>query len=403
MGKKTHLEVKPITLFTIKHNPTYCVTSFKRLNGTFTRNSTPVFISKSEVQSLKSQSRLKNAINWMLLFADKKKVYSKEHKKSFSFRLAFVTLTIPTRQKHTDKHIKEHMLQPFLYWLTRYYNCSYVWKAESQLNGNIHFHLTIDQYVPWRSIRAKWNSILAKYDYCKVFQDGSNDKGNAATQIKAVLSEKKCANDIGGYMSKKDEVNSKVQKAFEQFMQGLKGYTPEVKAAYNIITHGKSITTDKEHMLKVVLATYNYANVHCKYDPDEKKQDKQIYKRVIEGRLWGCSEALSNINIFIDETYPTFEKEEKIFFRQNKDIYNLGNKVIEREKLRVSKMDEAERIVLQKTDEDIENRYRFMKNVYIHPHLSTMKLGAELQRMIHQTKLERKFTKQKYFVDEWLN
>ena len=56
--------------------------------------------------------------------------------------MKFITLTLSDVQAHTDDSIKEHMLQPFLYWLQRYYNCSYVWKAETQINGNIHFHIT---------------------------------------------------------------------------------------------------------------------------------------------------------------------------------------------------------------------------------------------------------------------
>ena len=302
----------------------------------------------------------------MLLFADKKRVYSKVDKKSYYFRLAFITLTLSGAQTHSDDFIKEHMLQPFLYWLSRYYGALYVWKAETQLNGRIHFHITIDTYVPWKSVRAKWNKLLSKYQYCKVFQDGTNDKGNAATQIKSVLSERKCAADIGGYMSKKDEVTKEDQKACENRREG-----------------------------------YQDAQVHCKWDPLIKpgEQDKRWYKRVIDGRLWGCSEALSKIKIFIDETWSEFQKEEQIFFRQNDDIYNLGKKVIQREKEKYSKVNIAERTVRRLTDEDIEHRYRFMENVFIHPHLSVMKKGGVLQRMIHEEKMKRKKNFQNYFTE----
>src|SRR5213079_1819998 len=98
---------------------------------------TPTFQSKNSIQSRKSYKRLTNAINWMLVFSDKKRVFEKSSGKTFSFRLAFLTLTLSERQKHTDQYIKEHLLQPFLYWLDRSHKASYVWKAESQLNGNI--------------------------------------------------------------------------------------------------------------------------------------------------------------------------------------------------------------------------------------------------------------------------
>ena len=365
-GKRKKYE-KPITVMTVLHQPTYCTISYKRADGLKENRKAPsAFVVKNEVQSIKSMTRIKNAINWMLMFADKKHVWSKKDNKKYSFRLAFLTLTLSDDQKHSDEFIKEHMLQPFLYWLTRYYSALYVWKAETQLNGRLHFHLTIDTFVPWRSVRAKWNKLLAKHNYCKVMQDGTNDKGDAATQIKCVLSEKKCAADIGGYMSKKDRVTKKDMEAIKNKRAG-----------------------------------YEASNVHCKFNANLKteEQDKTWYKRVVEGRLWGCSESLSNIKIFLDETFCEFQKEEKIFFRQNNDIYNLGTRVIEKEKKLYAKRNIRDRELMRITDEDIEHKYRFMQNVFIHKPLSEMKKGGKLQELIHEEKMRRKKNFQKYFTE----
>lgn len=392
---------KPIFIKQVEHKPAYSILSWKRKKINYDGElidskpdfknfkTTPAFTSKSEIQSMKSQSRLKNAIGWLLLFADKKRVFSKvgkfnvktgKQQHNFYFRLAFITLTLSDDQIHDDEYIKEHLLQPFLYWITRYYNANYVWKAESQLNGNIHFHITVDTFIPWKSVRAKWNKLLAKHGYCKVLQDGSNDKGDAATQIKSVLKESHCAKDIGGYMSKKDNVTKKDQKAIEDNKPGYE------KA--NVHCKWNSINITQNHD-----KTWSINNLI------EAKQDLSWYKRVIDGRLWGCSENLSGVNVFIDETYPEFQKEETIFFRQNPDIYNLGAKVIQREKEKYSKKDEAERAVMGMTDEDIEQRYRFMNNVFIHKHLSEMKKGCTLQKIIHEEKMNRQKNFQTFFRD----
>ena len=144
--------------------------------------------------------------------------------------------------------------------------------------------------------------------------------------------------------------------------------------------------------------------MHCKYAPafgtfneqaqkweDSKQQnerDLKWYKRVIDGRLWGCSANLSKLKIQITEEDAYFEKEEKLFFQQNKaDIYNLGYKVIAREKQRHAKTDEATRTVLTCTDEDIERKHRFLTNVYVHPILSKMKKGGHMQKLLHDQKL----------------
>ena len=93
------------------------------------------------------------------------------------------------------------------------------------------------------------------------------------------------------------------------------------------------------------------------------------------------------------------DHEEKIFFRQNPDIYNLGKRLITRKKKEASKKDEGTRAVLCITDEDIERKYAIFENVWIHPHLSVMKKGSHLQKLIHEEKMKRKFNKQKYFTE----
>lgn len=152
-----------------------------------------------------SKSKIKNCFTWLLLISNKKTVYSKKENKKFHFKLSFITLTLPEKQKHHDNYIKAHMLEPFLYWMKKYnYAQSYVWKAEAQKNGNIHFHITTNKFIHWKSIRAKWNKICAKHGYCKVFQDGTNDHGNASTQIKAVLKDKQLAKYMIKYFSKNE-------------------------------------------------------------------------------------------------------------------------------------------------------------------------------------------------------
>lgn len=348
----------------------------------------------------------------MLLFADKKEVkskidktkpFGKDNVKKWWFRLAFITLTLSDTQAHTDDYIKEHMLQPFLYWLQRYYNCSYVWKAETQINGNIHFHITVDQFVPWKSVRAKWNKILAKHNYCKVLQDGSNDKGDSATQIKAVLNEKKCAKDIANYVAKKDMLPTVVARGFEMIWKGEITCTKEIIAAYKYLRWGK--TGSPGEMMKTVKEAAETSQLHCNYEPEKKKQTPELLKRVIDGRLWGCSSELSNIKIDIEEgeakvnDVDLLDHEEKIFFHQNPDIYNLGKRLISRKKKEASKKDEGTRAVLCTTDEDIERKYAIFENVWIHPHLSVMKKGSHLQKLIHEEKMKRKFNKQKYFTE----
>jgi len=211
----------------VTHQPTYSFLSLRGIDGEPQHKKPQCsFTSKNEVQSVESQSRLKNAINWMVLFADLKPIRKKNDSDIYWNKLGFMTLTLPDFQKHSDNYIKEHMLQPFLLSMQRKIKCSYVWKAEAQINGNIHFHVTIDKFFPWQAVQEKWNKLCARFDYCLVFPDGKNDKGNASTSIKAVKNSDKASKDIGGYMSKKDLLPKEIQKAFEDMLKGAKKSTP---------------------------------------------------------------------------------------------------------------------------------------------------------------------------------
>lgn len=414
---------KPIFIRRVSHKPTYCTVGSYILNKDQMpgRNDSipPTFTTKNEVQSSKSLCRLKNAVNWMLLFADKKTVtdrhdktkpHSPENTYKWWFRLAFHTLTFPD-QLHTDAFIKEHMLQPYLYWLQRQWNCSYVWKAESQINGHIHFHITVDQFVPKLKMIRKWNQILQVYGYLTE-EESTNTEGRAkaTTQVKAVLNEKKCAKDIADYVAKKDKLPTVVARGFQAIWNGETTCTKEIRQAFKYLRYGKDATA--EQMFSTVAASANSSQLHCAFnnpvDPETPKNAKNtgdLLKRVIDGRLWGCSSELSNIKIDIEEGEDKIHgkdmlnHEEEIFFRQNKDIYNLGKTLIKRKKQDASKKDPGERSVLCITDEDIERKYAIFENVWIHPHLSMMKKGSHLQKLIHEEKMMRKFSKQKYFTE----
>ncbi len=109
----------------------------------------------------------------------------KHAQKSFNRKrvyLTFVTLTLPSVQLHSDKKIKELLLNPFIKWLCSNENevyktgkwkgqqkgfgvVGYLWRAEAQKNGRIHFHLIIDRYVHWERIREMWIKMCDRLGY----------------------------------------------------------------------------------------------------------------------------------------------------------------------------------------------------------------------------------------------
>ena len=84
--------------------------------------------------------------------------------------LTFVTLTLPSKQMHSDNEIKRKCLTPFVATLQRKFDVwEYFWRAESQANGNIHFHLIVDSFIDHRKLRSEWNKCINKLKYVDEF------------------------------------------------------------------------------------------------------------------------------------------------------------------------------------------------------------------------------------------
>lgn len=126
--------------------------------------------------SPRSRKRIRNAVNWLsLLSAPKRSKYYKG-KDSRKFKIGFWTLSLPSKQMHTHAKIKSKCLNNFLTVMRqRHQMRNYIWVAELQRNGNIHFHITTDVYVHYAEIRRIWNQSLQILGYIDQY---SNTFGN---------------------------------------------------------------------------------------------------------------------------------------------------------------------------------------------------------------------------------
>lgn len=85
-------------------------------------------------------------------------------------QLTFVTLTVSNSDNLPGKEAYRKLLGPFLQWLRKTKGVNtYIWKAELQQNGQIHYHLTMPDFIHFQEIRDRWNEcqrkagIIAKY------------------------------------------------------------------------------------------------------------------------------------------------------------------------------------------------------------------------------------------------
>lgn len=110
--------------------------------------------------SQNAKIKMRNAILWLDASAKFKWCYSKKTNKWFRWRLNFIHLTLPSQAGLTDQRIKKILNKFFLYAYRKTGLKSYVWKAEPQERGEIHFHITSDCYVWKTTLQQIWNACL---------------------------------------------------------------------------------------------------------------------------------------------------------------------------------------------------------------------------------------------------
>jgi hypothetical protein len=219
------------------------------------------------ILSRKSQRKLMNAVNWLVASAKQKYVYDKSTGKRYNFKLNFITLTLPTLDHDISDHkFKSVLLHAFINACRYKYGLSnYVWKVETQANGNIHAHFTTDVFIHWKDLRNTWNLILSKHGLINSYQQKHVDMSFM---------------DYWLQYSKSYSTASQARKAYN----------------YGVATNWTNPnTTDVRAVHKVKDISAYLAKYLSKNDEE---------RRLIKGRLWSCSESLSHSNRLIVECTP---------------------------------------------------------------------------------------------------
>lgn len=195
--------------------------------------------------SRKAQTKIKNAVNWLLASAKPKRVYSKKTGRNWYFKINFITLTLP----ESHKEVKEAEFKRFLHaWIAavRYSSGlkNYIWRLERQKNGRLHVHLVTDCFIHHKDVNKNWSRILNREGVSKMYH----------------------------------EKRTGVPYEFDYFRPDLIPQSTEVH------------TVKKVRNLGAYLAKYMTKN---------QDEDQQI-----KGKLWGCNRDLSTGNKLKLEILP---------------------------------------------------------------------------------------------------
>jgi hypothetical protein len=175
-------------------------------------------------------------------------------------RMRFVTLTLPASQQHSDNDLKRMFSTWFLGLLKRNYGVeNYVWRAETQKTGGLHFHVLIDRPVPAMALRALWNRCLEPYGYIRRYRE--NQKAWHCNGFKV-------RRELFGQWNEASQ-----RKAYELGKE----------------TNWSNPNSTDIHALKNVKNVVAYV---------VKYVSKNSPSRTVEGRLWGCSDGLRELERF---------------------------------------------------------------------------------------------------------
>jgi len=211
----------------------------------------PAYTYQSHILSQQSIRKIRKAVDFMADTAKWKKVPCREascekYKHSPTglhyhwFRLGFLTLTLPAHQlkdvcieylnamnrgdvapeyiamdsasmHYSDEDLKSFCLNHFLTVLREKYHVSkYLWKAESQQIGNIHFHIVIDQFIHWRVLQYVWNRVLSKTNLIDRFEAKHGHRNPPTIEIHSVKKIESIRKYITAYIEKSESTKRKI-------------------------------------------------------------------------------------------------------------------------------------------------------------------------------------------------
>jgi hypothetical protein len=164
----------------------------------------------------------------------------------------------------------KNIVSPMLNYLRKHYKLNnYIWRAEKQKNGNIHYHLITDVFIPHWDLRKKWNQYLQNLGYITRYAEAQYLwHKNGFTPHEDMLSTWPLAAQYNAY---------------------CRGFSENWNEPNSTDIH----CTKRIKNLKKYLCKYLTKNDNALLTEDEVSSSSVRNILTIDNRLWACSEAIS--------------------------------------------------------------------------------------------------------------
>lgn len=154
-----------------------------------------------------SQKRIKKAVDLLCQLSPPRKVFNPISERYENHTLSFITLTIPGKERHIEaREGHKLLLEPWLLTMRRKaFLKTYIWKAEFQKNGQLHYHVTTPQWIHYQLIKDTWNNLMSKNGLLENwFQEHPYSMPNS-TDVHKVYKVKNIAGYLMKYLSKNEQ------------------------------------------------------------------------------------------------------------------------------------------------------------------------------------------------------
>lgn len=142
--------------------------------------------------------RMRKAISLLIQKSPVRRIFNTVSNRFHDFSIGFMTLTIADQRNDSASDVYKKCLAPFLKWLRYRGVKDYVWKAELQERGTLHYHIAINEFVHYQFIRDKWNIYQKKAGYLNNFAKQYGHFKPNSTDIHAIQK----INNVEAYLTK---------------------------------------------------------------------------------------------------------------------------------------------------------------------------------------------------------
>lgn len=176
-----------------------------------------------------ARARILRTVDVFLQKSPQRKVFNPVIGQKVNFRLSFITLTFSSSVcvsaavgHQALKVFLQHFKRPAARKAVSERLTSYLWKAELQERGQLHYHITTNSWLHWAEIQRVWNGIQCSRGLLDDFKRRHGHTNPNSTDVHSVYKVRDIQAYLGKYLSKTGK------KDVSEYGFGVPVYVPSI-------------------------------------------------------------------------------------------------------------------------------------------------------------------------------